>query len=163
MVDHSEPVVTDGLRIVGAFAATGHPGVSMLESAFLRQHVTYPEHVSVVHWRWSYILEAVPQMRSRHLYDDLSDIYREAEKQRAGKELYAAYDLTILQQRFWTILRENQMTLAHVYGWQFCAAQAWQRRLLARVNAQKPWRRSGHHGKIKKPMLAPPSLGKWFN
>jgi hypothetical protein len=103
-------------------------------------------------------------MKTRHLYEDLSDIYGEIEKGPAGARLYAAYDLAILQHRFWDVLYQNNLTLPCPYGWHSVNCQAWQRKLLDRIEAQRPWRRN-KFGKIKKPVSVAKSdkPGKWVH
>lgn len=153
----------DGVAIVGAFHGVGHPVVDALEAAFLRQHVWYPEHNGAVHFRWAFILEWIPAMRKLHLYEDLSPIYRRALLLEAGSELFATYDLSILQHRFWHILSENGMTLPAAFGWQLCASQAWQRQLLPRLENQAPWRRNSF-GKVKKPKKTDAKkIERWYN
>jgi hypothetical protein len=156
-------VYVDNTKIVGAFQAEGHPKVAEVEAAFLRQHIWYPEHNAVLHFRWSYILENIPEMRSRHLYDDLTDIYESVATGGSCSRLFAAYDMAILQHRFWDLLFKNGMILVHAHGWQQCASQAWQRRLLERLENQKPWRRN-QFGKVKRPVAKkPPPVGRWYH
>lgn len=162
-MNHSGPVRVDGLAIVGAFHGVGHAKVAELESVFLRQHVWFPEHAAAVHVRWTFVLEHVPGMRGRHLYDDLSDVYEAALKLPSSYRLLATYDLSILQGRLWRVLADNGMTMLHAFGWELCAAQAWQRRLLARLEEQRPWRRN-NFGKVKRPRSVPDAkTRRWFN
>lgn len=156
-MDHSGPVRVDGLCIVGATHEVGHATCASLHEAWLNQHVWFPEHNCAVHVRWQFILEHIPEMRELHLYDDLSPIYADAVTQPAGCRLFACYDLTILQHRFWQELYERKLTLAHVYGYHLCAAQAWQKQLLPRLEGQKPWRRN-KYGKIRKPVVIEPQM-----
>jgi hypothetical protein len=133
----------------------GHATCERLHTAWTNQHVWFPEHNCAIHVRWQFILEYIPEMRVAHLYDDLTPIYEDAAVNLpACNRLFAAYDMTILQHRFWQCLYDRKMTLAHVYGWNLCAAQAWQRRLLPRLEGQKPWRR-GKYGKVQKPVIVP--------
>lgn len=162
-MDHSGPVRVDGLCIIGASHGVGHAKCAELHSIFVRQHVWYPEHSCVVHVRWQFILEHIAEMRSAHLYDDLSPIYEAALTLPHGHRLFACYDMTILQHRLWQALYDNKLSLAHVYGWNLCAAQAWQRRLLKRLEEQRPWRRT-KYGKIRKPDQVPAKqLTGWLN
>lgn len=155
---------TDDMKIVGAFRAQGHPLVAALEAAFLRQHIWFPEHNGAVHFRWAFILENIPEMRTKHLYDDLTSVYETVAYSGSSARLFAAYDMSILQHRLWDTLVKNGMCLVHVHGWQTCASQAWQRRLLERLESQKPWRRTGEFGKIKKPVDKPaPKPGTWYH
>lgn len=153
-MDHSGPVRVGGLCIVGASHGVGHEKPAALEEAFLQRHVWYPEHNCAVHVRWQFILEHIPEMRTRHLYDDLSDLYHEAMKLQSCMRLFAFYDMTILQGRFWTALHDHHLTLEHAFGYHLCAAQGWQRQLLTRLETQRPWRRN-RVGRIKPPIVAP--------
>lgn len=164
-MDHSGPVRVDGLTILGAFHGIGHAKCAAIERVFLSQHLWYPEHNCAVHVRWSFVLEHIPAMRSRHLYEDLSDVYREAMTWRSGYPLLAAYDMSMLQERLWRVLNGNGLTMTHAYGWELCAAQSWQRQLLTRMEEQRPWRRNTF-GKIKKPrIVAVPETPnrKWYH
>lgn len=153
-MDHSGPVRVDGLCIVGAFHGVGHAKPAAMEEVFLQQNLWYPEHRCPLHVRWQFILEHIPEMRTRHLYDNLSDLYREALKLPSCMRLFAFYDLTVLQWRFWNVLHERQLTLAHAFAYHLCAAQSWQRQLLERLQTQSPWRRN-RAGRIKRPIVAP--------
>lgn len=162
-MEHSGPVRVDGIAIVGAYHGVGHPEVDALEASFLRQHVWFPEHTGAVHFRWAFILEWIPAMRTLHLYNDLSPVYKHAMTLGAGSALFAAYDLSILQHRFWQLLHDKGMTLPVPYGWQLCASQAWQRQLLPRIENQRPFRRN-QFGKIKKARTTvPEKVQKWYN
>lgn len=163
-MDHADPVEVDGVSIVGAYAAVGHPHVLALEHAFVNQSVIFPEHNLPVFERWSLIIENLPLMRGKRLHHNLTAVYQDAEMMPAGHPLIVAYDLSILQYRFWEVLWQNGMLLPTAHGYQVCAAQAWQQRLLVRIEEQKPWRRNTR-GKLKKPVTKPLHAmpGKWFN
>lgn len=163
MTERAPPIVVEGLVIIGAFPAVGHAKVDTLEAQFLAHQVIFPEHTAAIHWRWSYILEHIPEVRDRHLYHDLSDIFASIEAGPTGHRMFAAYDLAILQHRLWDTINHNSMCLPQVYGWNVCVAQTWQKRLLERVEAQKPWRRNAR-GKVRKPITAEPAkVGKWYH
>lgn len=150
------------MEIVGAHEAVGHSKVDELHDLFVNQLGFFPEHNCAVHIRWQFILEHIPEMRELKLHQDLSGLYRDALELPSCFRLFAAYDMAILQHRFWQCLYENNMTLAHVYGWNLCAAQGWQRQLLPRLEHQKPWRRS-RFGKVKKPVLSDQRLARELN
>lgn len=153
----------DGLTIVGAYAAVGHPKVDALEAAYVSQLAFYPEHNAVMHWRWAFILEHVPQMRTRHLYDDLTDVMEWGHAQPAGDILVAVYDLAVIQHRFWDLIYRNGYTLILAYGLQAAASQVWQRKLLDRIEEQKTWRRNSR-GKLRKPVTTEPKkVRSWYH
>jgi hypothetical protein len=152
-VDHLDPVEVDGLKIVGAYARAGHSLVALVEAAFLRQDEIFPEHFAPVHARWGVILEKLPEIRGRHLYEELSDVYRIVEAESLSQRTLVAYDLAILQHRFVVLLAQNRMLLPGGTAFYSCNARAWQFKLLDRIERQKPWRRNTY-GKIKKPVTA---------
>lgn len=161
-MDHSGPVRVDGLAIVGAFSMVGHARVAGLEDVFLKQHVWYQGHNCAVHVRWAFILEHIPAMRGRHLYEDLSDVYQDALKLPASFRLVATYDMAVLQGLLWRILAQNGLTMIHAFGWELSAAQIWERQLLKRLQEQTPWRRNTF-GKVKKPRVVEAATKKWLN
>lgn len=163
-MDHTDPITVGGLTLVGATAAKGHPDAAKLERAFLDQHVLYPENeTAVVHWRWTKILEYVPAMRGRHLYEDLSDVYAAVEAGPPTLAVNWAWDLTFLQERFWDELLARRMCFTHANYYFGCAAQAWRRRLMSRIQNQRAWRRD-RRGTLRGPVVKPvQAVQKWMN
>lgn len=115
----------------------------ILESAFTSQLVVYSESDMPVHVRWQMILENIPEMRTRSLTDDLSDIYDIAYNFHAGLKLHAAKELAVLATRYWYILFTTKRVLKPTAELQWENAQYWQRKLLDRLNETAQVRRKG--------------------
>jgi hypothetical protein len=80
------------------------------------------------------------RLRGRRLYEDLTDIFEEAEQTYTGARLFAAYDLAALQGWFWWVLKLNKACRKPAYEWHAAYADYWKRRLADREKDTLPWR-----------------------
>lgn len=142
------------MRIVVTPGGTGHAAIQEYQRAWTSQAVFYEEHNYALHLRWSLILQHIPDMKTRYLYEDLSDVYQRAIDGPPGVPLLCAYDLAVIQQRFWHLMWENKWTLPSAYGYHVNATSVWQRHLFRRLEQQRIWRRNAS-GKLKRPIAKP--------
>ena len=137
----------DYVELSSPLPRVGHPTLDGLSEQFLRLVDTFPEAPAPVHARWTSILQHFPKMRTRPLYEDLSDIVAEGENA-TGTKLIAAYDLVLLQVRFFALLRANKFVLPHTFEWCMTRNWVWQERLNERLRSTRAYRRN-KFGKVK--------------
>jgi hypothetical protein len=128
-----------------------------IESRFLRAtDVLHPQAPIPIWEMWGIILEHVPGVRGRRLYDEeLNDVFKHAYEHASGKELWATCELAGLRWKFFDLLLRNRIGLRHVNEYEMMAASCWYTKLLDRLADVKPYRRTRRGAFIRRPDVSP--------
>lgn len=137
----------------------GHPLIRAVEQKFIANQQCYDDLPAPVCDRWMVVRAVLAdELRGRHLYDDLTDVYATAVRSWTNPKLFSAYELAALQSWFFIILRNNGLVRSHVQEWVTHTAFAWRTRITERDGATQPWRRAYGDRAILAPHVPPPRM-----
>jgi hypothetical protein len=134
--------------------------LDLMEAKFLHSAVVYEEDDMPVCDRWFRILEYLPHIRGRHLYEDLSDTYQELYQRGAGSTVAACLDFVLLRCRFFMVLKANGIGRAHQNDYEIEASQVWIGKLMDRIADTDPAKIK--RGKYIPAKAEPPTSHKWI-
>lgn len=116
--------------------------VAELHDEFIATTIEFPEHRGAVHERWTRIISAFPETRSKRLYEGFDETYRAALTSDNLCEITAAISLVQLQIRFWGTLRDTKRVFDHVFQFENTALFVWQMKLINRFESIEPAKRA---------------------
>lgn len=146
-----------------AYAAYNRETVSTierLESDFLRLNAVYPEDEMSVADRWFRILEYLPDVRGRHLYEDLTAVYANIYNNVAGSRVSACIDFLLIRQRFFMMLNDTGVGRTHQNLYEIDVCVLWRDRLIDRMDDVDPAKIK--RGKYIPAKAAAPTSHKWI-
>lgn len=135
------------------------PKARALVTRFLVSNTQFDEMPLPVNERWASLLQHFPQLRDRHLFDDFSDIYRNAAERGDFGDVTMALNLAWLQNRFIHALYHHGMLPTHIHQILIEHGYAWQKHLLARQQVTTMPQRSD--GRIRKAKIPPYKTPTW--
>lgn len=147
-------------QVWAAFHRDDVSPIERTESDFLRMSLVYAEDGLPVYERWMRVLEYLPPMRGKHLYDDLSAVCAEVYRKGSGSLISATIDLMMLRVRFFEMLKINGIGRRHVNDYEIEASIVWRDKLLDRGYAVDPPKFKG--GKYKPPETEVVTRHKWL-
>lgn len=101
------------------------PTLERIESDFLRMSVTYAEDEMPIFDRWFRILEYLPHVRGRHLFEDLTEAYKDIYTNGSGSMIAACIDFLLLRQQFFMLLSDNGIGRTHQNNYEIEISTFW--------------------------------------
>lgn len=141
----------------------GHEALDALEQKFIHYTGSYADMPAVaVCDRWATVRGVLKdRLRGRHLYEDFTPLFEEAERSFTGTPLFATYDLAALQGHFYWVMKRNGCCRAPCYQWHTTYADYWQRRLADRHRDTLPWRWGPAAPMVLSPHTPAPRAYEW--
>jgi hypothetical protein len=147
-------------QVWAAFHRESVSPIERTESDFLRMSIVYAEDDLPVYERWMRVLEYLPDMRGKHIYDDLTAIFEKVYRTGAGSIIAASIDLLMLRVRFFEMLRLNGIGRRHVNDYEIEASTVWRDKLLDRGYDVDPPKFRG--GKYMPPETEAATKHRWL-